>query len=142
MPLSALPLAKTRSRSSHCLRGRPCRCGLTSYGEPPVDNLAEYARELGLPCFPCNDDKTPMVKGGHHAASSHPAVIERMCARASLIGVPTGAASELDVLDIDPPAKSWWAENKWRIPATRAHRTTKGGLHLFFRHEPGVQNTV
>jgi hypothetical protein len=62
----------------------------------------------------------------------------------SLIGVRTGAISGLDVLDIDtkPPGRAWWTEHRARLPKTRAHRTKSGGLHLLFRHAPGLRNSA
>lgn len=102
-------------------------------------DLVGYARALGLPCFPCNADKSPMVKRGFLAATTD--IDGGLFSRASLIGVPTGQVTGFDVLDVDLAAKEWWGENKWRIPPTRTHRTRSGGLHLFFRHHEGLRNT-
>jgi|SRR6516165_1086909 len=59
----------------------------------------------------------------------------------SLIGVPTGAASSLDVIDVDPRkgGDSWFQENRTRLPLTRTHETPSGGWHLIFRHVPGLR---
>ena len=97
--------------------------------------LVARARALGLPCFPCNSDKTPMTKRGLYDATGDVESLSHLFYRAALIGVPTGAVTGFDVLDIDLQAKQWWGENKWRIPPTRTHRTRSGGLHLFFVHE-------
>ena len=60
---------------------------------------------------------------------------------APLIGVATGDASGVDVLDIDqkPQAREWWLENRQRIPPTYTHRTRSGGLHLLFLHAEGLR---
>jgi hypothetical protein len=54
--------------------------------------------------------------------------------------------SGIDVLDIDSTkhseAASWWTTNERRMPATRTHVTRSGGLHLLFRHEPGLRCSV
>ena len=104
--------------------------------------LVAEARALGLPCFPCNADKTPMTKRGLYDATTDIESLSHLFSRAALIGVPTGEVTGFDVLDIDLQAKPWWGENKWRIPTTRTHRTRRGGLHLFFVHEPGRRNTA
>lgn len=101
----------------------------------------QRAKRIGLPCFPCNADKSPMTKHGLHDATTDIESLSHLFSRAALIGVPTGGVTGFDVLDIDLPARSWWGENKWRIPLTQTHRTRSGGLHLFFLHEPGLRNT-
>ncbi|MGC1577031.1 MAG: bifunctional DNA primase/polymerase [Beijerinckiaceae bacterium] len=61
-----------------------------------------------------------------------------------LIGIPTGRASRLDVLDLDPRhgSDTWLQANRDRLPATRTHATRSGGLHLLFRHVVGMRNSV
>jgi hypothetical protein len=61
---------------------------------------------------------------------------------ACLIGMPTGAASGYDVLDIDPrhDGDQWEVANAHRLPATRIHDTQHAGRHLLFEHAPGVCN--
>ena len=104
----------------------------------------------GLPVFPCihapgdkERDKAPACAGGFKAASRDPATIRAMFAHpaAALVGVPTGAASGLDALDLDPRhgSDAWWEENAECLPPTRAHRTRSGGTHLLFRHHPGLR---
>jgi hypothetical protein len=110
------------------------------------------ALALGLPVFPCRNtpgnpgtDKHPLTLHGFKDASAEPAAIRAMFGtrRNCLIGVPTGEASGLDVLDIDPRSGggSWYHEHKERLPATRIHRTRSGGLHLLFRHLDGLRNS-
>ena len=94
-----------------------------------------------LPRFPCRPDKHPLVAGGFNAATTDPAQIAIWQAQFPncLWGVPTGAVSGIDVLDIDPEGLGWFAANRDRIPVTRVHRTPRGGLHLFFKHAPGLR---
>jgi len=63
---------------------------------------------------------------------------------AILIGVPTGAASGFDVVDLDPRHGSdqWRVEHIADMPETRIHRTPGGGEHWLFIHAPGVQNSA
>lgn len=121
----------------------------------PHDELIQTARNLarnaGWPVFPCASNKAPAIpkaEGGRGFldASTDPATITRMFSRrnAALIGIATGAASGLDVLDIDikhDAARAWLAMAETTIPPTRTHRTRSGGVHVYFRHTEGVVNT-
>jgi len=99
----------------------------------------------GLPVFPCLPSKAPACRGGHTAASSDPGAVAALWRRypGELVGVVTGGVSGVDVLDLDIPrhveAREWWQEVRSEMPATRRHKTRSGGLHLFFRHEPGLR---
>lgn len=99
-----------------------------------VENALAYAAR-GVPVFPCRPDKSPYVKGGFKAASKDPDQIGRWWARwpDALIGMPTGAASEMWVLDVDELA-TFEAANI-TLPTTRRARTGKG-LHYYFRYDP------
>jgi hypothetical protein len=116
--------------------------------------ILDKALELGIPVFPCRlvgNDKVPTrpkSQGGNgfHDATADPQEIRELWRRwpGDLIGVPTGEVSGFDVLDIDKQhgAGPWYSENKSRLPATRIHRTRRGGLHLFFRHLDGLRNST
>lgn len=103
----------------------------------------------GLPCFPCSLNKRPAIPGpgGHKHATSDPAALRALWRRypGALVGVRTGEASGLSVLDIDgvkhPEAEIWLAANRERLLSTRIHQTRSGGLHLVFQHVPGVRNS-
>jgi Bifunctional DNA primase/polymerase, N-terminal len=87
--------------------------------------------DLGdLPCFPCSLDKRPLIANGFKAAKR----IEPP-GYWPLVGVPTGSASGIDVVDVDPDGMDWLAENPLQ---TRRHRTPRG-WHLLFRHADGVR---
>ena len=113
-----------------------------------MNTLMTAALELagrGLPVFAVSADKNPVTRTGFKAASTDPAAVVRMFRHpaAALIGVPTGEAGGVDVLDLDPAhgADTWHAANAYRMPLTRAHRSRSGGLHLLFMHAPGVRNS-
>src|SRR5262249_6677477 len=57
------------------------------------------------------------------------------------IGVPTGAASGFDVLDVDPAGQEWLRANEHRLPPTRRHDTRRG-THLLFQYVPGLRGSV
>jgi hypothetical protein len=114
------------------------------------DIILAYALGLGLPAFPCRNtpenkktDKTPLTKNGYLDASADPGKVREMFTRCDgcLIGVPTGAISSFDVLDVDPRngGQEWYEAHKSKLPATRAHRTRSGGLHLLFKHLDGLR---
>ena len=123
---------------------------LTRTPEIPHDDLTQTARNLarnkGWPVFPCRHDKRPACPHGFKDATRDPAEISRLFRvdGAALIGVPTGPASGLDVLDIDikhDAARAWLARAEAMIPPTRTFRTRSGGVHLYFRHADGVANS-
>jgi Bifunctional DNA primase/polymerase, N-terminal len=101
----------------------------------------------GIRVFPCKQDKTPYTDHGFKDASCDKDIIAGWWAQwpGALIGVPTGAISGFDILDVDrrhQGAKDWYHANRSRLPKTRAHRTRSGGLHLLFRHHDLVTCTV
>jgi hypothetical protein len=100
---------------------------------------------LGLPAFPCREDKSPACPHGHLDATSNPIALRNLLRRypSPLVGVPTGPASGIDVFDIDAPrhpeAAEWWERHRQSLPLTRVQQTRSGGLHVVFRHEVGLR---
>jgi Bifunctional DNA primase/polymerase, N-terminal len=112
----------------------------------PTSTTLSWALRLtsqGLPCFPCGFHKRPLTPQGFKDASRDREVVRALWVSypGPLIGVPTGEASGLHVLDVDARHRGneWFARRRNDIPITRVHRTRSGGLHLFFRHEPGIR---
>jgi hypothetical protein len=94
----------------------------------------------GRPCFPCAGSKRPTSPHGFLDASADPIALHELWSKypGQLVGVRTGDASGIDVLDLDrkhPQAAGWWTAHRDRLPVTRVHRTRSGGLHLLFQHE-------
>jgi len=106
---------------------------------------AEELAAAGVPVFPCGPEKRPTCPHGFKDAVLNPAGVRSLWNSypGPLIGVPTGAASGLDVLDIDPRhgGHLWWLANRHLIPATRMHRTRSEGLHVLFLHDDRVRNS-
>lgn len=118
--------------------------------DDPRDELIQTARNLAknvnLPVFPCKENKRPATAHGFKDATRDPALIARLfrTREATLIGIPTGAASGLSVLDVDvkhPAATAWLRVADPRLPRTRTYATRSGGAHLWFHHADGVKNT-
>ena len=106
-----------------------------------MSRTLEAALSIGLPVFPCAPDKRPATLHGFKDATAVPEAIRRFDWRDRLIGVPTGQASNINVLDIDPRngGGDWYAANQGRLPATRFHRTRSSGLHLLFAARSGLR---
>ena len=103
----------------------------------------ELAR-TGLAVFPCAHNKKPCTPHGFYNASKDASELRELWRRhaGTLVGIRTGEASGLDVLDIDAKhaaARQWFAENRDRLLPTRTHRTRSGGLHLIFAHAEGLR---
>ncbi len=109
---------------------------------PPL-SLVDAALDLGLPVFACNANKQPITTHGFLDATLDVGNIRYMfdhkCAK--LLGVPTGKASGLVVIDVDVHGAVTgmpWLDAAWdRLPETRVHRTPSRGYHLVFRYPEG-----
>jgi|SRR5262245_45487316 len=98
----------------------------------------------GLAVFPCAHNKIPTTPHGFRDASTDAATVQELWRRHAgpLIGVATGTASGIDLLDLDAKhqdAKTWWHAHRTELPVTRVHRTRGGGLHLVFQHAQGLR---
>ena len=99
-----------------------------------------------LHIFPCRADKRPTSPHGYKDAVADLAGIARLWSLhpGQIIGVATGVISGIDVLDIDTRrgGDQWFHQHRDHLPITRTHETRNGGLHLIFRHTPGLPNTT
>jgi putative DNA primase/helicase len=118
--------------------------------------------EQGLPVFPCNPkDKAPLVgadkdengeriagTGGFHKATTDAAKIKSWWDQwpDAMIGMPTGPASGIDVLDLDfdiEKGKDGLAElPDWPEHSPIIVRTPRGGAHLWFKSDGTIRNTT
>jgi Bifunctional DNA primase/polymerase, N-terminal len=118
----------------------------TQNDHPVADalRLAHY----GTPSFPCREDKRPACLHGFEDATSDPEKLRQLWRQypGALIGVPTGEASGLFVIDIDSgrheEANDWFERWSPNLPETRQHATKSGGWHLLFKHRAGLRNTA
>lgn len=98
------------------------------------------AEEYGIPVFPCRPDKKPYAEHGFKDSTTNLDAIDSWWTEYpdALIGVPTGRASHIDVVDIDPDGLGWYTENADKLAAARVHRTRRSGFHLLYR-DPAVE---
>lgn len=117
-----------------------------------------YAR-AGIPVFPCTLNKKPIFNGGFKVATTDPKKIERWWRKfpRAMIGVPTGEASGLAVLDLDyevdpvsggvikngrAELEAMFPAESYTIPETTEVRTPRGGSHLYFKYENGFKSSA
>ena len=104
----------------------------------------EYAAQ-GRPVFPCRwqepGRKRPLTVRGFYDATCDPDIIERRGRKwpEALIGMPTGQASGLVVLDIDVKDPQTNGFDKLEelgrvLPETPMAHTASGGVHVYFRN--------
>ena len=109
-----------------------------------VSKALEVAEEY--PVFPCDAKKRPVCEGGFKAATQDPTEVERLFSvpNAALIGMPTGEASGVSVIDIDirdnKNGKAWKEDNQELLGNTRIAQTLSGGWHFYYLHRAGVRN--
>jgi hypothetical protein len=114
-------------------------------------NLAEIADQAaalasrGVPVFPVKPDKSPCTLHGFRDAVSDPKQARELFMRhpgARLVGIVTGIASGLTIVDVDPDGFPWMGRNLRRLTPTRLHQTPRG-YHLVYRTpDPPLRNSV
>lgn len=109
-----------------------------------INTALEVAEEY--PVFPCDAKKRPVCQGGFKAATQDPDEVERLFSikGAALIGIPTGEASGLAVIDIDvrdgKQGRDWVAKNAEMLGQTKLAETQSGGWHYYYNYSAGLRN--
>ncbi|QQX91322.1 bifunctional DNA primase/polymerase [Gluconobacter sphaericus] len=104
--------------------------------EPYQDLIGELG--IPYPIFPCGMNKQPLTRHGFKDASAEPALIAAMFKPfpGARIGMPTGKASGIFVVDIDtkngPEAVEWMMAHDLQNQ-TKCVRTQSGGYHLWYQ---------
>lgn len=104
--------------------------------------IALFYAKRGWPVFPCNpENKSPLVAGGFKSATTDEAVIWFWWTQHpnAMIGIPTGVASGLAVLDVDVKNGHDGVASLKRLgqpPTTWTVKTPSGGLHYIFKYDP------
>lgn len=104
----------------------------------------------GWPVFPCQpEDKSPFTPNGHKNATTEEEQIIAWWSRwpNAMIGLRTGVASGIWVLDIDnkrdadgDAALSRLEATHGKLPDTYSVDTPSGGRHMYFRYLDGIGN--
>src|SRR5438105_3493264 len=111
-----------------------------------LDSALEYAA-LGIPVFPCAATKKPLTENGFKDASTEERQVKHWWGRwpEAMIGVPTGPASGIDVLDLDLDLDEGINGHEfvpnWSTLSPVMVQTPSGGAHLYFRSEGEVRNS-
>lgn len=114
------------------------------FNSPNRTTAMDLATVSGIEVFPCKPwpDKAPLTTHGFKDATTDPEQIAAWWTQwpDAIVGVPTGAASGIDALDVDPRhhGDKWLKDNCIRIPDTLTHRTRGGGQHLLLKSHTGL----
>ena len=109
-----------------------------------------YAEKFHFSVFPCRaQGKEPLTKHGLKEASKDAATVLAWWKRwpRANVGIATGAASGIVVLDVDARAGGRESlaileDEQGRLPETRTVLTGGGGQHLYFRDQGGLRNSA
>ena len=111
-----------------------------------VDDALKWAK-IGVPVFPCGDNKAPLTTNGHLDASTDPEKIKAMFEFSpnAMIGARMGEESKLFAVDFDlykPGAEEYMQQlsDKGLLNDTQIHTTQSGGIHLLYRSDSEYPN--
>ena len=120
---------------------------LASLSGLPLPQAAVRLAAAGVPVFPCvPGKKRPLTRHGFHEASAGLAQVEAWWRRwpSANIGIPTGTASGVDVVDVDrkPDGNGFDALDRARRAGlvegwVAVVRTPSGGAHFYYPADPG-----
>ena len=118
----------------------------TEVGGMPLPQAAARFASAGVPVFPCvPGEKRPLVRRGFHDATANAAQVSEWWSRwpQANIGIPTGAASGVEVVDVDvhftgTGFPAFRAAHREGLAAgwTALVRTPSGGLHAYYPADP------
>jgi hypothetical protein len=104
-------------------------------------NAALRYADLGIPVFPCNNQKKPCTDNGFKDATTDKALLERWWGKwpDAMIGMPTGKVSGINVLDLDvDPKKGKNGKEQipnWETLSPIIVRTPRTGAHIYFKYD-------
>lgn len=107
----------------------------------PLGRAAMVFAQSGVPVFPCAPEgKQPITRRGFHDATTDPAQVEAWWRRfpAANIGMPTGRASGVSVMDVDVHGVNGFDAIRAARREGLVHgwetmvRSPTGGLHIYF----------
>jgi hypothetical protein len=118
------------ARSDNLVYAKVCRLAL---------NLA---RNCGYAVLPCSAKGQPLIP--IHDASKVPSAISNTWVNTPgpLIGIATGAVSDIWVLEISDEASGWWRGNNGRLLPTRCYQTPESGVHCYYCDGRGIASST
>jgi hypothetical protein len=96
------------------------------------------ARNCGYAVLPCSADAQPLIPIRNASKLSLTISNAWLRTPGPLIGIATGAASGVWVLDISGEASEWWRGNHSRLLPTRCHQTPENGVHCYYTEGRGT----
>lgn len=110
------------------------RAGLEAEQSGALALALMLAEEHGIPVFPCSQTKQPLTPHGFKDATASVQAIVDWWDRYpdALPAFPTGRASSLLVIDVDPAGQDWYSSNFARLECGYVQKTRRG-YHLFYR---------
>lgn len=121
------------------------RLSRQAHQNDPVKALSSAQRAAlavaqDYPVFPCDPaSKRPIEQGhGFKDATQDATIVTRWWQKypQALIGVPTGSATGLLVVDCDPKSGDWYARHRKALGSCRMHPTRRG-KHLLYQYPKG-----
>jgi hypothetical protein len=123
-------------------------------------NEALRLADNGIPVFPVGANKMPVWslqelglqrgEGGLNMATTDEERIRFLFGnkKTTGIGMPTGKASDVTVIDVDcgrgkknaEAAKAWLGQNRDKLRGATVVRTQSGGLHYYCKYTPGIMS--
>jgi Bifunctional DNA primase/polymerase, N-terminal/AAA domain/Primase C terminal 2 (PriCT-2) len=117
---------------------------LTAKDKTPLEIALAYV-VAGIPVFPCRRNKRPYTRHGFKDASKDELQVRTYWQRwpNALIGMPTGNASGIAVLDLDVKngKNGLAAVPDWEELTQIIARTQSGGAHLYFENDERIRCT-
>lgn len=118
----------------------------SAVGGMPLSEAAARFAAAGVPVFPCvPGEKRPLVRRGFHDATADAGQVAAWWSRwpAANIGIPTGTASGVEVVDVDVHTTGTGFA-AFRAAHREGHaagwaalvRTPSGGLHAYYTADP------
>jgi hypothetical protein len=109
----------------------------TASGDPAWVEMCQLAQNLAGNCgyavLPCSADGQPLIPIRNASKLSLTIGDTWLRSPGPLIGVATGAVSDIWVLEISGEASNWWRDNNRRLLPTRCYQTPENGVHCYYR---------
>jgi hypothetical protein len=108
-----------------------------------VCQLAQnLARNCGYAVLPCSADGQPLIPIRNASKLSLTIGNAWLSAPGVLVGIATGAVSDIWVLEISDEASVWWRDNNSRLLPTRCYQTPDNGVYCYYCDGSGIASST